>query len=121
MIWAIMACPTLLMGGCGPSAPKPERSNEISDTEAGAIWISRSGCGSCHQIPGIMHATGLVGPPLIHFSKRTMIAGYLPNTRQNLVHWIQHPQQIAPSNAMPDAGLTERQARDIAAYLYGLK
>ncbi len=67
-----------------------------------------------------MHASGLVGPPLIHFSRRTIIAGYLPNTRDNLIHWIQHPQQVAPGNAMPDASLTEKQARDIAAYLYGL-
>jgi cytochrome c1 len=67
-----------------------------------------------------MHADGLVGPPLIHFSKRTIIAGYLPNNGDNLTHWIQHPQQIAPGNAMPDAGLTQQQAHDIAAYLYGL-
>ena len=71
--------------------------------------------------PGIMHASGLVGPPLIHFSKRTIIAGYLPNTRANLARWIQHPQQVAPGNAMPDAGLTDKQARDITTYLYGLK
>ncbi|MBA3895697.1 MAG: c-type cytochrome [Sphingomonadaceae bacterium] len=121
IVWAVVACPALLLGGCAPSAPKPERSGKISDREAGAIWISRSGCGSCHQIPGIMHANGLVGPPLIHFSKRTIIAGYLPNTRDNLTHWIQHPQQFAPGNAMPDAGLTDQQAHDIVAYLYGLE
>ena len=121
LIWTILASPALLLGGCGPSVAKPERSRAIGDAEAGAIWISRSGCGSCHQIPGIMHARGLVGPPLIHFSKRTIIAGYLPNTGANLTRWIQHPQQVAPGNAMPDAGLTEQQAHDIAAYLYGLE
>ncbi len=120
LIW-ILALPTLLLAGCGPSAPKPERSTTIGDAEAGAIWISRSGCGSCHQIPGIMHANGLVGPPLTHFSKRTIIAGYLPNTQENLIRWIQHPQQLAPGNAMPDAGLTDQQARDIAVYLLGLE
>ncbi len=120
LIW-ILACPVLLLGGCGPSAPKPERSSTVGDAEAGAIWIGRSGCGSCHQIPGIMHANGLVGPPLIHFSRRTIIAGYLPNTRENLVRWIQHPQRLAPGNAMPEAGLTDQQARDIAAYLHGLE
>ncbi len=119
--WAMLVAPTLGLAGCGPSATKPELSSGIGNAQAGAIWISRSGCGSCHQIPGIMHASGLVGPPLIHFSKRTIIAGYLPNTRENLTHWIQHPQQVAPGNAMPDAGLTQRQARDIAAYLYGLE
>ena len=120
-IGVVLVCGLFLPAGCGPSAPKPERSSSIRDAKAGAIWISRSGCGSCHQIPGIMHANGLVGPPLIHFSKRTIIAGYLPNTKDNLTRWIQHPQKIAPGNAMPEAGLTERQARDISAYLLGLE
>lgn len=120
MIWVVAMCPALVLTGCGPSASRPERSGKITDAEAGAIWISRSGCGSCHQIPGIMQANGLVGPPLIHFSKRTIIAGYIPNTRDNLTRWIQHPQQVAPGNAMPEGGLTEKQARDITAYLYGL-
>ncbi len=119
--WTILVIPALVLGGCGPSVAKPERSSKIGDAEAGAIWIGRSGCGSCHQIPGIMHASGLVGPPLIHFSRRTIIAGYLPNTKENLTRWIQHPQQVAPGNAMPDAGLTEQQAHDIAAYLSGLE
>ncbi|WP_242098577.1 c-type cytochrome [Sphingomonas sp. CROZ-RG-20F-R02-07] len=120
-MWTILASPIAVLGGCGSSAAKPEQSSTVSDAAAGAIWISRSGCGSCHQIPGIMHASGLVGPPLIHFSQRTIIAGYLPNTRANLARWIQHPQQVAPGNAMPDAGLTDKQARDITTYLYGLK
>ena len=117
---AALACAGAL-AGCGPSAPNPEGLSRISNAAAGAIWISRSGCGSCHQIPGVMHADGMVGPPLIHFSQRTIIAGYLPNTQPNLTRWIQHPQQVAPGNAMPEAGLTERQAKDIAAYLDGLK
>jgi cytochrome c1 len=32
--------------------------------------------------------------------------------------WIQHPQAINPKTAMPELGVTEAQARDIAAYLY---
>ena len=109
------------LAGCESSAPNPETSAEMDNAAAGSIWITRSGCGSCHQIPGVSNADGLVGPPLIHFSQRTIIAGYLPNTREKLTRWIQHPQQVAPGNAMPEAGLTERQAKDIAAYLSGLK
>ena len=116
----VAALAVMLLAACAPSAPKPELSGNVGDAAAGAIWIGRSGCGSCHQIPGIMHANGLVGPPLAHFSKRTIIAGYLPNTPDNLARWIQHPQQVAPGNAMPEAGLSDREARDIAAYLYGL-
>lgn len=118
---AIGLLAALLLGACGSSAPKPEGDTQVSDVQAGSIWITRSGCGACHQIPGVPNANGLVGPPLIHWSQRTIVAGYLPNTRANLVRWIQHPQQVAPGNAMPEAGLTQKQASDIAAYLGTLK
>jgi cytochrome c1 len=68
-----------------------------------------------------MHANGLVGPPLQHFAGRTIIAGLLPNTPANLVKWIRFPQEVVPGNAMPDGGLDDLQARDIAAYLYTLR
>jgi hypothetical protein len=48
----------------------------------------------------------------------TYIAGRLSNTEENLMLWIQNPQQIDPGNAMPDLGVTQEEARDIAAYLY---
>lgn len=109
------------VGACHSTAPKPEQAPGVAEAAAGAIWIARSGCGSCHQIPGIEHANGMVGPPLIHWAQRTIVAGYLPNTRANLTRWIQHPQAVAPGNAMPEAGLTQKQASDIAAYLLSLK
>ena len=117
---ASAAAAGVLLVGCGEKEAGPVRP-VIGNAAHGAIWITREGCGSCHQIPGVMHANGLVGPPLYHFSHRTIVAGYLPNTPDNLVHWIQDPQGVAPGNAMPDGGLNTQQARDIAAYLYTLK
>jgi len=32
---------------------------------------------------------------------------------------LRSPQSVIPGNAMPNTGLTEEDARDIAAYLYG--
>ena len=61
-----------------------------------------------------------VGPPLTAWSERTVIAGYVPNTPEQLVHWIVMPQSVAPGNAMPNLGVTDDDARDIAAYLYSL-
>lgn len=110
----------LVLGGCGAREAGPVRA-AFGDPHRGAIWISREGCGACHTIPGVMQAEGLVGPPLIHFSRRTIVAGYLPNTPANLTRWIQHPQELAPGNAMPDGHLDDEQARDIAAYLLSLK
>jgi cytochrome c1 len=83
--------------------------------------IVSKGCGSCHVIPGIHNAKGLVGPPLMFFSRRTMIAGELPNSPENLVRWLKNPPAIEPGTAMPDLGLTDQQAHDVAAYLYTLR
>ena len=98
-----------------------ERAAAVGDVAAGAELIERAGCGSCHMIPGIDGADGLVGPPLIHWSRRVMIAGLLKNTPSNLVTWLMAPQDVVPNNAMPDLGLSEEQARDIAAYLYTIE
>jgi cytochrome c len=38
-----------------------------------------------------------------------------------MIKWIQHPQLIDPKNAMPDLGVTDQDAKDIAAFLYTLR
>jgi cytochrome c1 len=102
-------------------APKNRDASIAGDAQAGAIEITRDACGSCHEIPGIEESQGRVGPSLRHFAKRRMIAGRLPNTPANLQRWLKAPQSIAPGNAMPDQGLTDQQARDVAAYLERLR
>ncbi len=88
---------------------------------AGKEVIRQFNCGACHVIPGIHDANGQVGPPLTSFGRRTFIAGELPNTPDNLIHWIRVPTDVEPRTAMPDLGLTQQQARDAAAYLYTLR
>lgn len=91
------------------------------DARHGADLIGMYGCGSCHQVPGIAGATGLVGPPLTQFARRVYVAGMVRNTPDNLMNWLKDPQAIVPGNVMPNLGLTDRDARDIAAYLYTIK
>lgn len=81
----------------------------------------RYGCAGCHTIPGISRANGLVGPPLDSMAGRIYIAGMLPNSPENLVRWIAHPREVNPKTAMPVTGISEAEARDVAAYLYALK
>ncbi len=88
--------------------------------QRGAHAIRRHGCGSCHTIGGVPGATALVGPRLDGLAGRSFIGGVLPNTGENLVRWIQDPRVIAPGTAMPDLGVSEGDARDIAAYIYTL-
>jgi cytochrome c1 len=83
--------------------------------------ITEKSCGSCHTIPGIRGARGVVGPPLYFFARRTYVAGHLPNDTENLIRWVRSPQSIDPATAMPDLGLSDQQARDVAAYLYTLR
>ena len=91
------------------------------DAQRGAEWIAHFGCGGCHTIPGVQGANGNVGPPLIGIGERIYIAGMLRNTPAGLMRWIRTPQSVVPGNAMPDMGISDAQARDIAAYLYTLR
>ncbi len=108
------------LAGCGADRP-PAPAKFGGDAKRGAVEIGRVQCGACHQIPGIEQANGLVGPPLNHFARRTMVAGMLPNTPDNLIHWLRDPQAVTPGNAMPSTDLSDQQARDVAAYLYTLR
>jgi cytochrome c1 len=38
-----------------------------------------------------------------------------------MVAWLRNPQRIVPGNVMPDMGLSEADAREIAAYLQVLR
>lgn len=95
--------------------------DEIGDVEAGRRGFDAFGCGTCHMIEGNDAARGLVGPPLDHMARRVYIAGQLRNTPAKMVAWVRNPREIEPGTAMPDLGLSEQQARDIAAYLYTLR
>jgi cytochrome c2 len=92
-----------------------------ADPRRGAALIAQLGCGSCHSVPGVSGAAGRVGPPLDNIGDRTIIAGVLPNTPDNLITWLMTPQSVVPGNAMPNMELNNHDARDVAAYLYTLR
>jgi cytochrome c2 len=91
------------------------------DSDRGAKAIRKYGCGSCHSIPGIREADATVGPPLAGIAGRSYIAGVLSNTPEHMMQWLQNPQKVDNKTAMPNMNVTERDARDIATYLYALK
>lgn len=107
------------LNGCSPEDLEGEAGP--GSAAEGRIVIERTGCGSCHHIPGIASAQGQVGPPLDRLSRRVYLAGVLPNNFKNLVLWIKQPQKVAPGSAMPDMGLNDAEAESIAAYLYTLE
>jgi cytochrome c len=95
-----------------------EKTINDGDPALGREAILNYGCGSCHIIGGIPGANSHIGPPLTEFHKRSYIAGNLPNNGENLILWIKSPQGVEPGTVMPNLGVTDDDARHIAAYLY---
>lgn len=117
--WALLAA--ILVAGC--SVVTTERAREAGtdvEVELGRQAIIEYGCGTCHTIPGVRGADGLVGPPLTRFGRRGYIAGRLANTPDNLARWIENPDEVDPQTAMPNLGVTPEEAANIAAYLHSL-
>ncbi|HZH50833.1 MAG TPA: hypothetical protein VEZ16_03025 [Microvirga sp.] len=59
-----------------------------------------------------------VGPNLELVSRRVYLGGVATNTSDNLIRWSVNPGEFDPKTAMPVTGVSPREARDIAAYLY---
>jgi cytochrome c len=121
LVSLVRATAVLMVPLAGCQKPRPGASAIRESAERGKQQIVAYGCGSCHVIPGIRQATGLVGPPLTHFAKRAYIAGQVLNNPEFLTQWIAVPQSIEPGTVMPNLGVSYGQARDMAAYLYTLK
>lgn len=92
-----------------------------ANRERGRDAIQQYACTTCHEIPGVVGAGAPVGPPLTRIGNRKYIAGVLPNTPENMVFFLRSPQEVDPRTAMPDLRVSERDAWDIAAYLYTLR
>jgi cytochrome c len=108
---------TILVSGCAARSESAVTQTTGGNPIIGKEKVVFYGCPACHDIPGIDVVKGQVGPPLKHVRTQTFLAGQLPNTAENLTRWIQYPQAIKPHNAMPNTGVTDSDARDIAAYL----
>ena len=111
-------------GGNAHDRPDPDVSSQDvfgGDADRGAGLMVAHGCGACHTIPGVAGARGSVGPHLSGFADRAYVAGILPNEPGGLVRWLVDPPAHSPQTAMPDLGVTEAEARDMATYLYTLR
>jgi cytochrome c2 len=107
--------------GCGRGVEREAAALTMGSPARGKDAINRHGCATCHQIPGIGGTQGLVGPPLKGIANRSYVAGTLVNAPENMTRWIQNPQAVDQKTAMPNLGLSEAEARDVAAYLYTLR
>lgn len=100
--------------GSPPAAGAPATT---ADSARGRLALTQYACQSCHLIPGVTGPQTFVGPNLEGLAQRSFIAGKLPRSEANLIRWIRTPQEVKPGSAMPQLGVSERDARDMAAYL----
>ena len=115
----IIATVAALAAGC-TSDPRAAVTLTGGDPERGREALRRYGCWTCHTIPGVAGANATVGPPLTGLANRSYVAGQ-PNTPDVLMRWIRHPQELRQPTPMPDVGVTDRDSRDIVAFLYTLR
>ena len=121
---ALAALAALSAAACGAGDDARRREAVAltgGDPDRGRVLLRTYGCASCHTIPGVAGASGLVGPPLGGVASRSYIGGVLPNTPANMIRWIRDPRRIDSLTAMPNVGVTAPDARRIAAYLYTLR
>ena len=108
-------------GNTSPPFTTDEITGASGDAAAGRRALLQYGCGTCHLIPGVVGADVQVGPPLERIGTRQVLAGRLANTPENMLRWLRHPKEVDDKTAMPDLGVSDRHARDMAAYLRTLR
>jgi cytochrome c oxidase subunit 2 len=97
------------------------RDKEPEMIRSGRKVFLQQSCVSCHRVAGTA-AEGTFAPDLTHLmSRRTLAAGMVPNTPDNLRQWIADPQKIKPSCLMPAFGLTDRDRDLLVDYLVTLR
>ncbi|MFN3814964.1 c-type cytochrome [Brevundimonas sp.] len=115
-----MVVMTLALAACSGAVDSPARSVPSGDPEHGLEVMARVGCGSCHAIPGIDWPRGQVGPSLDGMGRRALIGSGLPNRPETLIPYLVDAPSVDEGSPMPSMPISEEEARDIAAYLYGL-
>ncbi|MGE3267806.1 MAG: cytochrome c family protein [Chloroflexota bacterium] len=132
------AVSTLLLAACIPAPPPaPDKSAAAKpaaaagggaavagDAANGKTLFTAKGCIACHVAQGVPGAVGTVGPNLNGLgdtSKRPKLADGEENTPANIKGWIKDPQAKKPGTAMPNLGLSDKEADDLTAFLVTLK
>ena len=114
---------TYLTASAAPAQPAAPLAAVPAQIAHGRELLSQRGCVGCHQITG----AGLASPPKNEPAVRTL--GLAPDLRfarersepATLVRWLLDPAKLKHDAAMPKLGLSQDDARDLAAFLsYGV-
>ena len=107
------------VSGCGGQADT--RHVRGGDADTGKRLITQYQCTTCHVIPKVPGPNGEAGPSLEKVGRLSYIASGIPNQPDRMVAWLRDPPALKPGTRMPSMGLTEQEARHMAAYLYTLR
>lgn len=103
-----------------------ENAQPASLEAQGYQLFTSKGCVGCHAIAGYPGAAGISGPNLTHVgSRRTIVAGWLENTPENMRRWLRNPNDVKPDNVMASVVklgyLKPNEVEALTAYLLSLK
>ena len=115
---AMLLC-AVLTSACG-SQQAPSRVDG-GDPERGRLLTQQYQCAACHFIPEVQGTNGDAGPSLKYMGRLSYIAGSIPNQPDNMVRFLQNPPAVKPGTLMPALGISEQEARHMAAFMYTLK
>lgn len=95
-----------------------------ADLGKGRALLDTKGCGSCHTFGGVA-AIAASAPPAMdgrEFARGHTLAPDLRATRERmsakqLVAWLKDPKGVKRDTPMPNVGLSDVEARDLAAYI----
>lgn len=89
--------------------------------QAGLALFNSTGCIGCHSMVGAATAgvVRMTGPNLSHVGSRsTIVAGFLPNTPENLAKWLSNPDSVKSGTLMKlPRKLTDAEIATLVAYL----
>jgi cytochrome c len=131
---ALSALVIVILSGCAPQPP-PARASTLrplvaqlqpapgvpGDPNNGMALFTARGCVACHTVLRLPNASGAIGPNLTNMTLRPTLAGdQIQMTPENLARWIVNPPAMKADTKMPVLGVTDQDARDLAAFLYSL-
>ena len=115
---AMLLC-AMLASACS-SQEKPSRV-EGGDPERGRLLTQQYQCAACHFIPEVQGTNGDAGPSLQYMGRLSYIAGSIPNQPENMIRFLRNPPAVKPGTLMPALGISEEEARHMAAFMYTLQ
>jgi cytochrome c2 len=100
-----------------------------ADAAEGRRLLDTKGCGVCHKMGGVSALQASALPASVHVDDLGRAFRLAPDLRlsrdrwtpAHLVRWLLHPGQVKADAVMPDLGLTEAEATNLAAYILTTK